>query len=1276
MRRILLVFCFCFLFFAFKVYAHRFKGIGQDTCPDWQINILQHPICTGALSRTTIEVPNAPEPLNYTWDNGQTGPVATGLLPGDHQLTITDASGGCALTHTFTVETKKNTLPLLASIEIPELRGSFLTRIKELPNGDIMIAGGNNNQSAVQFFICRTTPNGQVIWKNWIPGTFDDWHFTNAGEMTLAYHANLSLPSQGFNNQDAFIARYTAGGALVWETRIGGENYDKPNSIAVQPDGRVLAFIQATSGNSGNLTQFSGTGEFISAFLGNDGGVIGGYRSSVSVFLPMNNVPLSNGNWLQLGMRNASTLLRKMDTQGNLLNEYVLPFNFNPSNIHAYADAGGFAHLFGLTTPATSGQAGFLLDLTIDNDSDVFLSQDTLTSVGYYNHFEAGASGYIIRLQTFQYLVYDQNWSVLADATFPADYLTNGENNTFWSFLKTTEGEVSLLKFGHEPVVNADFWPEELVACLPDSFQLVAPPGWGLMVEWPDLTTGAVYTSGLPVYPNLNIKLSDSTGCKAEEWIRVFNSSFEVEAESSEASCGNANGAIALTTFSNINNAVYHWADTPENLAYRSGLSPGTYQVTVNDAYCSTVQTIDVEKSPADRPLPNIKWSAGEIATVAYQPVYLENYIQALDARTFPNGKTMLIGKKKTYLTRADGAVQWSFDNFPTNWQVTPWINDAILTGNTNQVVIYDSTGQAQPTQTLVDLQNHSFNKFISDPSGFLYVLSPDFAHDGVFIFKYDENLQLIWQKSYVSGLKDQYFNMKPAMAANGNWFLLTETAPLPDNTDNTDAVVLAFNANGDLLWRTSFGGAKRDVGAGLSPVGNEVLIGIDARSTDGNLTAPSNAVSGNALWVLRLDADGHVLWANPYPKHLLMDMDATPNGQVLLLSRKPVSNSFRTYLSRLDTDGQLIWRKFDFASPDYQPYFVAPWGNEGYWTSTNGMNSGYIPGSQNQVYVNAVGIFLRHVVMPDFALQDTATICRGNSLVLPDHPLDFAWGVCPNCSAGNDQVVFYSPGTYIVRYGPSSFCLPFQDSISIGIQDGTLKIASVEAVNPPCANGTGGSIEISLSGQVNPVTYHWSNGATTASIQNLPAGVYGVVVQDSSTCRRDTSFTITAPPPVNLTLNILQNALPNLQVGIVAALPSGGVPPYEFQWSNHAPANDTIFNLPGGTYTATVTDANGCTQQHSILLPYGISGTDHYANQNNIRLWPNPATSELFCAWDGELSAVSAAVTDVAGREIWHQSSPQGALTIQVDGWPAGQYMVQIRHRGGVWRKPFVVMR
>jgi len=62
---------------------------------------------------------------------------------------------------------------------------------------------------------------------------------------------------------------------------------------------------------------------------------------------------------------------------------------------------------------------------------------------------------------------------------------------------------------------------------------------------------------------------------------------------------------------------------------------------------------------------------------------------------------------------------------------------------------------------------------------------------------------------------------------------------------------------------------------------------------------------------------------------------------------------------------------------------------------------------------------------------------------------------------------------------------------------------------------------------------------------------------------------------------------------GTATVTPSGGTAPYSYVWPNLPGNTQTVNNLPSGTYTVTVTDANGCitTQNFTVTEPVALVG-------------------------------------------------------------------------------------
>ena len=135
-----------------------------------------------------------------------------------------------------------------------------------------------------------------------------------------------------------------------------------------------------------------------------------------------------------------------------------------------------------------------------------------------------------------------------------------------------------------------------------------------------------------------------------------------------------------------------------------------------------------------------------------------------------------------------------------------------------------------------------------------------------------------------------------------------------------------------------------------------------------------------------------------------------------------------------------------------------------------------------------------------------------------------------------------------------------------------------LDPMEPTCANCMDGAIVTMTSGGVPPYNYAWSNGETVSSIMNLSVGTYAVTVTDVLGCMAVDSVTLMVNTGTNnLSLNVatLATSCFGSTDGNAVAVANGGMMPYMYAWSTGDSTN-TSSNLTAGTYTATVTDANG----------------------------------------------------------------------------------------------------
>ncbi len=187
------------------------------------------------------------------------------------------------------------------------------------------------------------------------------------------------------------------------------------------------------------------------------------------------------------------------------------------------------------------------------------------------------------------------------------------------------------------------------------------------------------------------------------------------------------------------------------------------------------------------------------------------------------------------------------------------------------------------------------------------------------------------------------------------------------------------------------------------------------------------------------------------------------------------------------------------------------------------------------------------------------------------------------------------SPYTYLWSDGQTAALasgLPVGNySVTTTDAMGCTTIATVAITQFPAISSTGsytdvscngennGSATINPSGGASPFAYQWSNGQSTASITGLIAGTYIATLTDANGCSTTDTLTVNQPSQIVLTIDtIISTTCFNGSDGSASITLSGGVSPYLYAWSTspvQTGSNATTLNA--GTYTVTVTDANGC---------------------------------------------------------------------------------------------------
>lgn len=172
--------------------------------------------------------------------------------------------------------------------------------------------------------------------------------------------------------------------------------------------------------------------------------------------------------------------------------------------------------------------------------------------------------------------------------------------------------------------------------------------------------------------------------------------------------------------------------------------------------------------------------------------------------------------------------------------------------------------------------------------------------------------------------------------------------------------------------------------------------------------------------------------------------------------------------------------------------------------------------------------------------------------------------------------------GNYTLTVTDENFCTTEFD-ILLGEPEEFIASISVDQ-DISCFEGSDGSINVTTNG--NPINYAWNNGASTATITNLPAGVYEVTVTNNDNCEDIEVINLMDPDePVGIDLSVAKPVSCNGEldaVGIAQATGPGAT--FNYSWSSGGQQAEED-GLGAGTYTVTVVNDLGCEATGTLVV-------------------------------------------------------------------------------------------
>ena len=164
---------------------------------------------------------------------------------------------------------------------------------------------------------------------------------------------------------------------------------------------------------------------------------------------------------------------------------------------------------------------------------------------------------------------------------------------------------------------------------------------------------------------------------------------------------------------------------------------------------------------------------------------------------------------------------------------------------------------------------------------------------------------------------------------------------------------------------------------------------------------------------------------------------------------------------------------------------------------------------------------------------------------------------------------------------GANSGCI---EQIPVTILEPSEITTSITGTNPNCVGGNDGTADLTVNGGTPPYTFNWSSGSTQEDPTNLIAGNNTVAITDANGCTATENIVLNNPTAITTSITGSDPSCYQGNDGVADLTVNNGTPPYSFNWSSGSNQQDPT-NLTAGNNTVTITDANGCTANESIVL-------------------------------------------------------------------------------------------
>jgi len=264
--------------------------------------------------------------------------------------------------------------------------------------------------------------------------------------------------------------------------------------------------------------------------------------------------------------------------------------------------------------------------------------------------------------------------------------------------------------------------------------------------------------------------------------------------------------------------------------------------------------------------------------------------------------------------------------------------------------------------------------------------------------------------------------------------------------------------------------------------------------------------------------------------------------------------------------------------------------------------------------------------------------------------PYTYVWDTAPP-QEGATATGLVPGTTYTVTSTDANGC-ENAATVSVGEPSPITLEFTTEPANCGEADGTA---TVTPAGGTGPYTYAWQTVPVqnTATATNVTSGVQTVVVTDANGCTATGTTVVSTIGGAELSTTHTDASCFGVADGTATVTALDGVEPYTYAWSTVPVQNTaTATGLAAGTYTITVTEANGCI------------GTAEVVVGQPTLIVPSTTTTVGICGQPNATATATATGGVGPYTFVWNTNPPQEAGT--ATDLAAGNYTVTVTDATG----------